>query len=196
MSERAPIAKTETVVQQPAWTTELIGGALGIVAAVALPQVFHLIGIASGTGNVPGTVWLPMHLPVIFVGLLLGWRVGLVTGLTAPLISFLLTSMPPVVLLPYMVLELGAYGAIAGVLRDAKLPNIVKVLIAQVGGRLLRAVAIWVGVSFLGSKIKMDIIWTSIATGLPGLILQWAFIPLLIFYVQQRAPQRFGLPRN
>lgn len=195
-TEHAPIAKAEAAVQSPTLTTELIGGALGIVAAVALPQIFHLIGLASGTGNVAGTVWLPMHLPVILVGLLLGWRVGLVTGLAAPLISFFLTGMPSVVLLPFMVIELAVYGASAGLLRDVKLPNIVKVLIVQVAGRLIRAAAIFVGVNFLGSKIKLDIIWTSIATGLPGLVLQWAFIPLLVFYFQQRAPQRFGLPRN
>lgn len=189
-------AADASVVAKPTLTTELIGGALGIVAAVALPQVFHLVGIASGTGNVPGTVWLPMHLPVIFVGLLLGWRAGLMTGLAAPLISFALTGMPPAVLLPFMVIELAAYGAIAGLLREVKLANIWKVLIVQIGGRLIRAVAIVAGVYLFGSKIKIETIWNSIAVGLPGLILQWTFIPLLVFYIQQRAPQRFGLPRN
>lgn len=196
MSANDSVASVPAVVAKPTLTTELIGGVLGIVAAVALPQIFHLIGIASGIGNVPGTVWLPMHLPVIFVGLLLGWRAGLMTGLAAPLISFALTGMPPAVLLPFMVIELAAYGAIGGLLRDAKLPTLLKVLIVQFAGRAIRAVAIVAGVNLFGSKIKIETIWTSVATGLPGLILQWTLVPLLIFYVQQRAPQHFGLPRK
>ena len=45
---------------------------LAIVAAVALPQLFHVIGAVSGRGTALGVAFLPMHLPIIFVGLIAG----------------------------------------------------------------------------------------------------------------------------
>lgn len=38
---------------------------LAIVAAVALPQLFHVIGAVSGQGTMLGVAFLPMHLPII-----------------------------------------------------------------------------------------------------------------------------------
>lgn len=49
---------------------------LAIVAAVALPQLFHVIGAVSGRGTALGVAFLPMHLPIIFVGLIAGPAVG------------------------------------------------------------------------------------------------------------------------
>lgn len=45
---------------------------LAVLAAVAVTQVFHLLGAASGLGTALGEAFLPMHLPVILVGLLAG----------------------------------------------------------------------------------------------------------------------------
>ena len=49
---------------------------LAIVAAVVLPQLFHVIGAVSGQGTMLGVAFLPMHLPIIFVGLIAGPAVG------------------------------------------------------------------------------------------------------------------------
>ena len=38
---------------------------LAIVAAVVLPQLFHIIGAVSGQGTMLGVAFLPMHLPVL-----------------------------------------------------------------------------------------------------------------------------------
>ena len=43
-----------------------------IVAAVAVPQLFHVMGAVSGLGTSLGETFLPMHLPIIIVGLLAG----------------------------------------------------------------------------------------------------------------------------
>jgi len=45
---------------------------LAIVAAVVLPQLFHVIGAVSGQGTMLGVAFLPMHLPIIFVRLIAG----------------------------------------------------------------------------------------------------------------------------
>ena len=82
-----------------------------VIGAVALPQIFHLIGAVSGTGTTAGVVFLPMHLPVILVGLLAGPMAGAVSGLLSPLAGFALSGMPGIIMLPFMMIELAAYGA-------------------------------------------------------------------------------------
>ena len=76
---------------------------VGVVAlAVLLPQLVHLVAGASG-----GVQWLPMYLPVLLGGCLLGWKWGLGVGVLSPLVSFAITSltgnaMPAASRLPYM----------------------------------------------------------------------------------------------
>lgn len=61
---------------------------LGVVAlAVLLPQLVHLAAGPAG-----GMTWLPMYLPVLLGGCLLGWRWGLGVGILSPLASFAVTS--------------------------------------------------------------------------------------------------------
>ena len=166
---------------------QVIAAALAIVAAVALPQIFHFIGAISGSGTVPGSVFSPMHLPVILVGLLAGPLAGGVAGLFSPAVSHLISGMPGAMMVPLMMAELAGYGVVAGLLCNARLPSIVKVLIAQIGGRLVYAVAILVAVHLFGkTNFSVSSIIPSVIAGLPGLLLQWAFIPLIVYRVNGR----------
>ena len=161
---------------------------LAIVAAVVLPQLFHVIGAVSGQGTMLGVAFLPMHLPIILVGLLAGPYAGAIAGAFGPLVSFALSGMPGLAMLPFMVIELAAYGLIAGLLRTANMPTIAKVLLVQVGGRVVRAAAILFAVGVLGNTtVAVATIWMSVLAGLPGLILQWGLIPLIMFWVEHRA---------
>lgn len=103
-----------------------------------------------------------------------------------PAISFALSGMPSVVMLPYMIVELAAYGSVSGLLANVKMPTILKLLIAQVAGRGLRAVAICIGAYAFGSPVNVSVIWTSIVAGLPGLILQWIILPLFMFWLARK----------
>lgn len=153
-----------------------------IIAAVALPQLLHVMGAVSGLGTALGEAFLPMHLPIILVGLLAGPYAGAISGLIAPLVSFSLTGMPTSAMLPFMMIELCVYGLSSGLLRNAKMPTIAKVLISQVAGRGIRAIAILLAVYAFGSTaIPVAVIWNSIVAGIFGLALQWAFIPLIIY---------------
>lgn len=158
-----------------------------VVAAVALPQLFHLLGMVSNMGTTLGETFLPMHLSIFMVGLLAGSAAGVISGALAPIISFALTGMPTIYMLPFMVIELAMYGLISGLLADKKMPSIAKLLSAQIGGRAVRAIAIAAGFYLLGTKINPAVIWSSIVAGLPGLILQWVLIPLTIFYIDKKA---------
>ena len=109
-----------------------------IAGAVAVPQIFHVLGAAFGLGTGLGESFLPMHLPILLVGLLAGPYAGAAAGMFGPLVSFALSGMPGVVMLPFMMLELCMYGLAAGLLRNVKLPVVVKVLLAQTAGRIVR----------------------------------------------------------
>ncbi len=156
-----------------------------IVAAVALPQLFHLMGAISGLGTTLGEAFLPMHLPIILVGLIAGPYAGAISGLLSPAISFGLSGMPVAAMLPFMMIELCAYGLISGLLRNVNIPTIAKVLITQFGGRFVRAIAILISVYALGNEtVTISVIWMSIATGVFGLALQWTLIPLIVYRVE------------
>lgn len=164
---------------------QMIAATLAVVVAVALPQLFHVLGRLSGTGTVPGSIFSPMHLPVIFVGLLAGPLAGGVSGLLSPLMSHLMSGMPGTPMVPLMMAELVGYGLAAGLLRNRTLPCIVKVLVAQVAGRLVYALAILVAVHFFGrTNFSVASILPSVVVGLPGLLLQWVFIPLVLYRLQ------------
>lgn len=162
---------------------QTLGGLIAIISAVALPQLFHLMGAASGLGTALGEAFLPMHLPIILAGLLIGPYAAAVAGAASPLISFMLTKiqMPGAVMLPFMCVELCVYGLTAGLLRNAKMPALGKVIIAQIAGRAVRALAIVLGANVFGSAVNISVIWTSITAGVFGLALQWVIIPLAVY---------------
>ena len=165
---------------------QLLATLLAVVASVALPQVFHFIGAVSGSGTVPGVVFLPMHLPVILVGLFAGTLAGDLTGLLAPIVSFLLTGMPGPVMMVLMSAELAGYGIFAGLLSSVKMPVFVKVVITQIAGRLVYAVAILIASYGFGqTQFTVGSIIPALAQGLPGLMLQWVFIPLTVFRITE-----------
>lgn len=180
----------------PSVTFQSVAAILAVVAAVALPQVFHLAGAAMGLGTMVGQTLLPMHLPVLLVGLLAGPFAGLATGALAPIVSFMLTGMPMAPMVPFMVIELASYGLFAGLLRGVRVPAAVpepfgwlaKLVAAQVAGRLIDALAIAVAVYLLGNaQMSVASVWTAVGTGLPGLVLQWAAIPAIMFAVERRS---------
>lgn len=173
----AVLKQKKTVIKAKTWTT-----LIGIICCVALPQLFHVTGAISGMGTALGAAFLPMHIAVFAVGLMAGPAVGAITGAVSVAVSFALTGMPTAVMLPFMLIELAAYGLVCGLLCKAKMPVILKVLIAQIAGRVVRAVAILLAVYAFGSAaIQVSVIWTSITAGLPGLILQWTLLPLLMY---------------
>lgn len=166
---------------------QTLWAAAAVAGAVLLPQVFHAIGAASGVGAALGEAFLPMHLPVILVGLLAGPFAGALSGILAPIVSFALSGMPGMAILPFMMIELSVYGCTAGMLKNVNMPSVLKVLSVQVLGRSVRAAAIVLAFYAFGSTaIPVSIIWTSILTGLPGIILQLTLLPLFVYWAENR----------
>ena len=158
-----------------------------IVLAVALPQLVHLVAGAQG-----GMVWLPMYLPVLIGGLLLGKWWGLGVGILAPIVSFLFTSllgnpMPALARLPFMIAELSVFSLVSG-LFSKKISKhswlaIPAVLLAILAGRLsfLGLVYIFEGVSTL----SVNLIWSQILSSCPGILLQLILVPAIIILLNK-----------
>ena len=161
--------------------------ALFCALGALLPQAFHFFGAVSGT------VFLPMHIPAMAAGFLLGPAGGLVTGVMSPILSFLLTggNMPIAIKVPFMMFEVGAYGLFCGlfnrIFSRTRLPEIVKalftVLLSQVAGRLVNLLCTLVAVKVLGithKAVSLAAAVGSISTGLPGIVIQLIFLPALM----------------
>lgn len=155
----------------------------GIVAlAVLLPQLAHL-----ALGEQAGMRFLPMYLPVLLGGCLLGWQWGLGIGLLSPLVSYLITAaagspMPALARLPFMMAELAVFAVVCGVFSDKIARNglmaFPAVLLAQLGGRsvFLLSAAAFSGVSSLNAAM----VWSQIQTGFAGLLIQAVLAPVII----------------
>lgn len=157
-----------------------IAALTAIVAAVALPQAVHAIGAWSGSGNALGVALLPMHLAVFLVGLYAGAAAGLTVGAVSPMLSFVLSGMPAYAAMPFMCLELGVYGLVCGALSEARIPVVGKVLLAQIGGRVVKYLCLLAAFSWFGGQTAPMAVWTATLQGVPGIIIQLAMIPLIM----------------
>lgn len=170
-----------------------IAALLSVIAAVALPQLFHVLGAVTGLGAALGQTFLPMHLPILLVGMLAGPVAGLAAGLASPVMSFALSGMPAAALLPFMVVELGGYGLAAGLMMRTRTHVFVKLVLAQLAGRALRAAAVLLAFYGLGVQTaSVASIWTGVVQGLPGLLLQWCLVPLLMYWAAGRRAEHAG----
>lgn len=153
--------------------------ALGLI----LPQMFHMVG-----GRVGSSVLLPMHIPVLICGLLLGGSWGAIVGVFTPLLSSLIFAMPPVAILPFMMAELFAYGLSAGIF-GRRMSLYPALFLAQLVGRIVYAFALFVGGTILGMSCAAPLsVIGSAVSGLPGLILQWILVPLLVKLLRRALP--------
>ena len=159
-------------------TRQLVLTAMFIALGVVLPQAFHAIPNA-------GSIFLPMHIPVLISGFVVGPLFGLITGLATPLLSHLIFGMPPVPVLPSMLCELAVYGLMTGLLNklikieNPYLKTCTVLVLSMLCGRLTYGVLN--ALVFKAGSYSMQA-WTSAAfvTAIPGIIIQLVLIPILV----------------
>lgn len=170
----------------------LTRGALLLAMGIILPQVFHLFGWT-------GPVFLPMHIPVLLAGILVGPWTGLAVGLFSPIASHLITGggMPPMAPLPmlvFMSFELPVMGLAVGILyRKIKLNIILSLVAAMVVGRAAVGLVIMAMTGFFSYQLPPAWVFVSgaIVTGLPGIVIQMVLIPILALRTERRS-SRWG----
>ena len=138
-----------------------------IALCVVLPIAFHAVQNA-------GKIFCPMHIPV------------LLCGLVGPLLSSLITGMPLMSFLPSMMLELAVYGAVSGIMmkfiktKNLYLSLYISLITAMLAGRIFNGIANALIFSAGNYSFK---VWltASFVTALPGIIIQLAIIPSIVF---------------
>jgi niacin transporter len=140
-----------------------------IALAVILPAAAHLTGA-------PVRILLPMHWSIILAGLVYGWRCGLVSGMLAPTVSFLISGMPYPALIFPMTVELAAYGVIIGLLREKyNLNAFLSVIIGLAAGRILFLITLLI----TGLTIDSGYLTSAILPGLAAAVVQIIVLPFI-----------------
>lgn len=164
--------------------------AAGLIAAAALlPLLVHALAGATG-----GATWLPMYLPVLIGGCLLGLGFGAVVGVCSPLASYFVSQailgspMPVAAKLPYMIVELAVFGLVAGLfskkIATKPLFAFPAVLSAQIIGKLVGAGIAAAAMAIRGTA-GYHTLWAPIQMGLPGLCMQAVLVPLIIIVLNK-----------
>ena len=181
MLESALTLRKMSVRAKTAW--KAVVSAVIIVLAVVIPQLVHL-----ALGQPGGAKWLPMYLPVLVGGLLLGTRWALCAGVLSPVVSYLITSalgspMPAAGRLPFMIAELAVFAAVSGLFSKKAAGNalwaVPAVIAAQIAGR-----AVFLGlVAVFQRYVSFDtaMIWSQIKAGYPGMLAQIILVPVIVW---------------
>ena len=164
----------------------------GMLLAVGI-----LLPFATSHGmGLPGTVLLPMHIPVLLCGLLCGPLYGGAIGLLLPILNCVLTGMPVLYpMMPIMAMELLTYGAISGLLyHKTRLHRLSwgvypAMLAAMVCGRVAYGLTFQV-LLIISGELKALTVWTAIATGLPGIVVQLLLVPAIVLAVRRTRTPR------
>jgi hypothetical protein len=141
-------------------------------AAIALPAVFHLVQL--------GHLFMPMYLPLMTLPFFVRWGMAGLTALVVPILSALVTGMPPMMppVAPGMALELSFMATALALLRQRWPFASPAFLLAPVlvAGRFLNA-GLMYGASTLLDLPAGFTAGISFIAGWPGIILMMAVIP-------------------
>lgn len=98
--------------------------------------------------------------------------------------------MPSAAPLPFMTIELIGYGVFSGIFyrlfQKYKAGLLLALVLTMITGRLLNALALVVAGSVFGLTVAPAVsVVVSLGTGLPGIVIQLIFIPMLMFALRK-----------
>jgi thiamine transporter ThiT len=164
-------------------TRHMIIAAVMIALGIVLPLTFH--SFPDG-----GKMFLPMHIPVMIGALFLPWTWAMAVGVLTPVLSFLLTGMPPLTPMPMVIImafELMTYALVISLLRKKVFEQkkwyspIWAMIPAMVAGRIVVGLLLFILQQiYLPIKVSpLVFVWGGITTGIPGIIAQIVIIPII-----------------
>lgn len=140
-------------------------------------------------GQIPaiGKMLLPMHIPVLLCGFIVGWQYGALIGFLLPIVRGLVFGMPP--LYPNavaMAFEMAAYGFVSGYLYSHARWQCTKMLYISLVTAMLAGRLVWAFAEVILLGIGGNIFtWKMFAAGaflnaIPGIIVQLTLIPIIM----------------
>lgn len=159
----------------------IVGTILLSGIGVALPRIFHVLA-----GTSAGATFLPIHIAVLIAALTFGITSSTIVAGSSIVCSYLLTGMPSLARLPYMLIELVIYAILLSVC-NKKFNSYISLIATIILGRVLYAGVLAVAINVLGLPTYGISVVESIKVGLPGIILQLAFVPVIAKAIKKGA---------
>lgn len=161
------------------------------VKKLAVTAILFAVGMVLPffIGQIPaiGKMLLPMHIPVLLCGFIVGWQYGALIGFLLPIVRGLVFGMPP--LYPNavaMAFEMAAYGFVSGYLYSHARWQCTKMLYISLVTAMLAGRIVWAFAEVILLGIGGNIFtWKMFAAGaflnaIPGIIVQLTLIPLIM----------------
>lgn len=159
-------------MRHPSFDYVLAG--LLLSAALVLPVFFHLLGL--------GSAFMPMFYPLALAGFLVATPLAIIVGLSAPLVSALITGMPP--FYPPIAFIMMAEGLLFTALprplqKLLRLPDWLALLVLLLLDRVLLFMLVQAMAGFMDLPPRL-LGWAAVVRGLPGVALMLAALPWII----------------
>ena len=153
--------------------------AVCIALCYALPIAFHTVGL--------GGILSPMHIPVLLCGLVCGGASGFLCGIIGPVVSSLLSGMPPLLMLTRMIPELCIYGLVGGIAMkrirtgSATADVYISLILAMIAGRITGGIASAVFFTITSGVYSVGLWFASyFAESIPGIAAHLVLVPVLV----------------
>lgn len=166
---------------QSAKAKYIIGTILLSGIGITLPRIFHVLA-----GTNAGATFLPMHIAVLIAALTFGITSSTIVAGSSVICSYLLTGMPSLARLPYMLIELVIYAILLSIF-NKKFNSYISLIATIILGRVFYAGILAVAINVLGLPTYGISVIESIKVGLPGIIIQLAFVPFIAKAIKKGA---------
>ena len=167
--------------------------AVCIALCYALPIAFHSVGLGSALS--------PMHIPVLLCGLVCGGGSGLICGIVGPILSSVLSGMPPMTMLVRMIPELCVYGLAGGlamkyIRTGSSVADVyISQIIAMIAGRIVGGIATAIFFTVTSGVYSLGL-WAAsyFVEAVPGIVAHLVLVPVLVLSLQKAklAPRRYA----
>ncbi len=158
----------------------IVGTILLSGIGIALPRIFHILA-----GSSAGATFLPMHIAVLIAASVFGALSASIVAGSSVVFSYLLTGMPTLARLPYMLIELVIYAVLLSIFN--KKCNTYIALIATITfGRILYSGVLFVAMNILGLPTYGISVLQSIQTSLPGIAIQLICVPFIAKMIKNK----------
>ena len=148
--------------------------AVFIATGILFPILFHMLSL--------GKAMLPMFWPVVVAGFILPIGYGCIVAIMTPLLSMLITGMPPVSppVMQMMILELNAIVLVIGALTQWTTWGVLPIIATSL---LASRLALFLGSPLLAWAFGLPkewLFWSRLLESLPGILSMLVFIPFFI----------------
>lgn len=172
-------------------TKKLTLSALFVALGLVLP-------LLTGQLKALGNAFLPMHLPVLLCGLIVGPVYGMTIGLILSILRHFTFGMPP--LYPTaiaMSFELATYGFVVGyVYKNSRWKCIIalyeSLIIAMIAGRIVWGIVTMILLGINGQAFTWQMFMAgAFLNAIPGIVFQLIFIPSLMIALNKTGLAQF-----